>query len=124
MAVGDDTIYSPGVLDIEITRGEKFYLQLICRDGNGAALDLTLYTPVVEMRPETESPNVYDLEPVVQAPASGGTILIDLDSDETFTKFVVGRFQWAALLMLTSSGNRDPSFITGTCLVLDRPNIV
>lgn len=117
----DETIYSPGVLDIEITRGEKFYLQLICKDGLGAIINLTGYTAVVEMRPETESPNVYDLEPTIATPANG-IILIDLDSDATFTKFAVGRYTWAALLKVTATGKRDPSFLIGTCLVLDRPN--
>lgn len=123
MAVDDDTIYSPGVLDLEIVRGEKFYLSITCKNGLGAIVDLTGYTPVVEMRPETESPNVYDLEPAVASPATG-VIIIDLDSDETFQKFVVGRFLWAALLKLTATGKRDASFLNGSCLVLDRPNQV
>lgn len=115
-------IYAPGILDLEITRGEPFYLSITCKDGLGVVVPLTGFTPVVEMRPEIESPNLYDLEPAVQSPATDGVIIIDLDSDDTFTKFVAGRFQWAALLKHTSTGKREESFLKGTCLVLDRPN--
>lgn len=77
-------------------------------------------TAVAVMRPENGSPNEFDLEPTIPAPATDGKILINLDGDNTRLKFPAGQYVWGMALN-DATGNRIPEFLSGPVNVIDNP---
>jgi hypothetical protein len=95
----------PAKLPLKITRGTTFKPVIIhCKDKDGAAVDISGWTPFAEVRKSSCDSVVVDLAPTVtDGPA--GEITIPAIQDETTVGYTAGDYFWD-LILETPAGER------------------
>lgn len=110
----------PGNLPLEMRRGVTFGpITLVFRDSNGVLINLTGYTARGVARPEIPSPNQFDLEPTISAPATDGKVVIEFTDEETAQLFPAGIYNYAITLTNGSAEIFGP-FVAGVLTVIDQ----
>lgn len=110
----------PGNLPLFIQRGVHWGpVTLTFKDAAGTAINLTGYTARAIARPETGSPNSYDLEPEITVPATG-TVVIEMTDEETERDWPIGDYRYD--LTFTTAGQTYGPYLVGPLTVTDHPS--
>lgn len=116
-----DATINPGNLAILMRRGVSFGpIDFVMRQSTGAIIPLTDYTARWIARTEDDSPNEYDLEATIPAPATDGKVRLEFTKDEVLLKFPVGKYV-QALVLTDGSGNTTGPVISGPLTVENQP---
>lgn len=115
----------PGNYPLTMVRGEAFGpINISCKNGLGAAFDLTGYTVEASAIPEIGSPNKIDLSASVVAPATGGIVRLGELTDEQ-TAVLLRPFsdgQWIYAVVLTNNaGNKLERTLQGPFIIQSSP---
>lgn len=90
---------------------------LICQDSNSTAINLTGFGVASLARPQLESPNNIDLQPVISDPTNGVIEFAEFTDAET-SAMALGEYGYDLVLINLSSERIGP-FIAGPFTVLD-----
>lgn len=114
---------SPAPLQLLFQRGSKVGpFTVTVQTAAGGIFALTGYSVFWTARPETESPNIYDLEPTI-TDAPNGVITVEFTDEEVLTNFPVGNYVHS-LVLQNATGDRLPPTIEGPLIVEDQPTRV
>lgn len=108
----------PGNLPLKMRRGSTFGpISIFCKDGLGAAFNLTGYAAFGVARRETQSSDTYDLQPAITAGLTG-EIKIEFTDEQTIQLFPAGEYAYD-LVLEAPGGVRGNPLIAGTLTVID-----
>lgn len=108
----------PGNLPLKMRRGSSFGpISIFCKDGLGAAFNLTGYSAFAVARSFPLSSSSLDLSPAI-TPGITGEIVIEFTDEETQRDFPPGEYEYD-LVLETPGGVRGAPIIAGKLTVID-----
>jgi hypothetical protein len=108
-----------GTLNLTIVRGCTFEaLVLVMQDSTGTPVNITGFTVSAEVRLDSGSPVIVNLNPSITDAVNGEVTIPEID-DEITPSFTAGVYHWDLLLEQTGTDNQQ-QMLTGRVYVEDK----